>query len=59
MRKHAEAHGVKNIRLPLLVCGLDKLQPPLAHQIVHEVFQKANVCLTVCMRDNNLTKRNG
>ena len=59
MRNHAEAHCVKNIRLPDLGCGLDKLQSPILHKILHEVFQQTDVSITVCIRNDKVTKRNG
>ena len=58
MRNHAEAHRVKNIRLPELGCGLDNLQPPIVHKILHEVFQRTSVCITVCIRNDKVLKRN-
>ena len=58
MRNHAEAHRVKNIRLPELGCGLDKLQQPIVHKILHEVFQRTSVCITVCIRNDKVLKRN-
>ena len=59
MRDHAEAHRVKNIRLPYLGCSLDKLQSTIVHKILLEVFQQTDVSITVCVRDDEVTKRNG
>ena len=58
MRNHAETHGVTNIRLPELGCGLDKLQPSIVNTILHEVFQKTKVGITVCIRNHSLIKVN-
>ena len=56
MRNHAETHGVTNIRLPDLGCGLDKLQPSIVKKILHEVFQKTKVGITVCIRNHRLIR---
>ena len=58
MRNHAEVHRVKNIRLPEFGCGLDKLQSPIVHKNLHEVFQQTNVCITVCIKNDEVLKRN-
>ena len=58
MRNHAETHGVTNIRLLELGCGLDKLQPSIVNKILHEVFQKTKVGITVCIRNHSLIKVN-
>ena len=58
MRNHAEAHGVKNIRLPPLGCGIDKLPPSIMIKILHEVFHQTEVGITVCIRRHNLMKCN-
>ena len=58
MRNHAETHGVTNIRLPELGCDLDKFQLSIVNKILHEVFQKIKVGITVCLRKHNLIKVN-
>ena len=50
IRNHAEAHGLKNIRLPEIGCGLDKLQPLIMHKILREVCQKSVVLIAISTR---------
>ena len=59
MRNHAEAHRVKNIRLPELGRGLEVFQLPIVHKVLHKVFQQTNVCITVCIRNDKVLKWNG
>ena len=58
MGNHAEAHGVKNIRLPQLGCGIDKLQQSKVNKILHEVFHQTEVGITVFIRRQNPMKCN-
>ena len=58
MCNHAEAHRVKNFRLPELGSGLDKLQSSIVHKIQHKIFQQTNVCIRICSRNNKVLKRN-
>ena len=57
MRNHAEAQGLKTIRLAEIGCGLDKLQSSIVKKNQNEVFQEKKIGITVCIRRHNLMKR--
>ena len=59
MRDHAQAHRVKDVRLANLGCNLDKIQSQIVHKNLLEVFQQTDVSITVCVRNDKVTKRNG
>ena len=50
MRHHAVTHGLDNLQLLELRCGLDKIQHTIVHKILREVFQKNVVSITTCTR---------
>ena len=48
-REHAEKRGVRNIRLPEVGCGIDKLQWRSVKRILADVFDQTTVSVTVCI----------
>ena len=47
MRAHALHHGVKNIAMPKIGCGLDQLQWPAVRTLIKNIFQHHPITLTV------------
>ena len=51
MKRHAVTHGVTNISMPLIGCGLDGLNWPKVRDLVKEIFQKEEINITVYSLD--------
>lgn len=47
MKKHCQKHDAKQVAMPLIGCGLDGLKWPKVCAIIKDVFDDANVTITI------------
>ncbi|XP_046896126.1 ADP-ribose glycohydrolase OARD1 isoform X1 [Hypomesus transpacificus] len=47
MRSQCIQHGVTKISMPRIGCGLDRLKWEKVSEILHQVFQHTDICITV------------
>ena len=50
MREVCKKHNIKKIAMPMIGCGLDKLQWENVFKIITEIFKNEDVSILVCMR---------
>lgn len=47
MRDHMVANGVKELSVPQIGCGLDKLEWPKVEEIIRNIFEATDIEITV------------
>ena len=50
MKMYCILQNIKNIAMPTIGCGLDKLNWEKVRQIIQDIFQDTNINITVCIQ---------
>lgn len=54
MRKHIVAHGVREVAMPLIGCGLDRLEWAHVSDLIEDVFCEIKISFRIyCLSSNN------
>ena len=56
MKKHAVDNNVQHISLPLIGCGLDKLEWTRVRQLLDETFSDTNIKFTLYKFEGGVTR---
>ena len=52
-----EKHSIRDIAIPLLGCGLDKLDWEIVRKIIHEEFKDTDCTMIVCHNPKQYKRR--
>ncbi len=47
MQKHCQKHGITDLAMPMIGCGLDGLKWPKVSTVVRDVFRDTEIAITV------------